>query len=936
MQQVKDEITRANFVKLNNFNYNNKIRANHKHKVIVEELLGKKKNILKSIERKIETEYLSTQGKTLPLGFPKYTSPILTKLTSLKGIEEFIKKASEAKKAVHNYNVKLQEADLIVIAHKMKLIYINDLKNIVKLIPSEIKFPSTTLKFNPYTIPKNLESLTLEELKDQMYKASIAKIDNEAYKLDNDERVEHAKVLQELVNKRIAFLTGMTLETKYISTQHQIITLKYPTQTFDLSGNPTLSQVEEKIKEKRNAQVQAHKYNVELKKADSAATLEKKKDELRNLIQDILGNPKLSYSDISTHLTFNRYSISDSAINDLKTLQKVEEQIIMAKIAKIENIAYNKSIKLNYEHKLANNELLKAKKVLLTSITPESKYVSTHNQVIDLKYPTTPSFSSVTLLNIDQHIIDAQYMRKQAHNYNVKLKKADLVAYVQDLKAIEIPAKVEFTGVTSSLPFVVYAIPTNIGALTLEKVKDEIIKARLAKIADINYNNNIKEEHKYNANANALLQSKINLLASIIIEPEYFSNQNQVLSLKYEVYIERDLNGASLSAIEHYIADKLYLREKAHDYNALLKKADSDAKAQKFLLVKREELRNIEKKLPARLVLLGATTSLIFNEYQPHNNIDSLTLEEVKKSIAQANVAVPQNLAYNIALKINYVHKLIMAKLLESKKELLRHINIESKYISTQGQTSTLKYPDNIALPQLDGATLEQVVQLIKDRLELQKAASNYNFVLREIDAKIIGKVNLNHYIKQLKEISIPTKTSFEGITSLLHFNIYSIPTNIGDLTLEQVQVEIQKANNAKAENIAYNADIINNHKHKLEADKFLESEKHNLGEIEIMPKYVSSHGLSIDLQYPTYQKPSAEQLASATLQQVLQFIKVALAAQVAANTYNLALGEADFLADDAISEPAQEETVSFGLSDVLSIPQDPTEDTFAIYALNN
>ena len=89
----------------------------------------------------------------------------------------------------------------------------------------------------------------------------------------------------------------------------------------------------------------------------------------------------------------------------------------------------------------------------------------------------------------------------------------ELIRLKNQLKAVHIPSKVVFKGITSKLIFNTYTIPSNIDDLTLKQVKDEIIRAKNAKINNEKYNKDTTNKHELQIKL-ADEQTRINALTS--------------------------------------------------------------------------------------------------------------------------------------------------------------------------------------------------------------------------------------------------------------------------------------------------------------------------------------------------------------------------------------------------------------------------------------
>ncbi|MCK5867667.1 MAG: hypothetical protein KAG14_04645, partial [Mycoplasmataceae bacterium] len=388
-------------------------------------------------------------------------------------------------------------------------------------------------------------------------------------------------------------------------------------------------------------------------------------------------------------------------------------------------------------------------------------------------------------------------------------------------------------------------------------------------------------------------------LESIAIEPEYISTQGQTVTPGFPTYNAPSLTRAAKEQLEKYVQEKLLVKNLAHVYNEKLKEADLAAMiaiTSANLLKYINQLKAII--IPTKVVFKDMATIRYFNSYTLPTNIEDLTIEQVKEEIVKAKAAKTDNNAYNRDINAKHKYKLLVDKLLEEQKDHLKKIIIEPEYVSIQGQRLTLAYPI-YERPALKDATPQQLEQFIEEKVAVQKAAHIYNDKLKKAD--LYASENLLKYVNQLKAIIVPTKVVFSGITTSLTFNVYTVPSDIDDLTLEQIKKEIIKAKAAKTQNIAYNKDI--NAKYKLSADKLLQEQKNHLTSIIIEHEYISTQGQIMTPGYPNY---TGHLLMGATLQEVEQYIRDKLAIQRLANSYNTKLKEADLVAKNLMISKAR------------------------------
>ena len=197
-----------------------------------------------------------------------------------------------------------------------------------------------------------------------------------------------------------------------------------------------------------------------------------KKEYLKHLIQNLRNiHIESEYLSTESQTVTPGYPSYKAPILNGATAQQVEKFINKKRKVKEAAFIYNFRLKeadkaaiILAEYIKTLNEVLTMEKQLFKSITIESKYISTHSQTVTQEYPDykEPLLTQITSLNIDKLTEHKQNAQIKAHNYNIKLKEADLNAYKHDLGEITLPEKLVWEGAITSLVFDKYQIPTNL------------------------------------------------------------------------------------------------------------------------------------------------------------------------------------------------------------------------------------------------------------------------------------------------------------------------------------------------------------------------------------------------------------------------------------------------------------------------------------------
>ncbi|MCK5867224.1 MAG: hypothetical protein KAG14_02405, partial [Mycoplasmataceae bacterium] len=596
-------------------------------------------------------------------------------------------------------------------------------------------------------------------------------------------------------------LASIMIESKCAPAQGRIVTSGYPTYSQPDLTTATLAQVEQYITAKLAAKNAAHAYNEKLKETDKQVEeLIRLKTELKSIH---IPN-KVVFKDITSTLVFNIYTIP-SNIDHLNTRQ-LKNAITNANEAKNDNEAYNENINANHNHKVSA-ALLQIKKDYLINMVIELKYISTQAQVTAPGYPTysQPVLTTATLLQVEQYIVDKLVAQNAAHAYNEKLKEEDkqikeLIRLRSDLKAIHIPSKVVFEGVTSTLIFNTYTIPSDIDDLNAKQLREVIINANKAKNDNEAYNRDINANHNHEVFA-TLLEIKKEILKNLVI-PTKIIYIGATTALKFNPYVKPtndEIDGLSIEGVNKDISKT---NNAIHDNNlynkAILEEVQkANDRAIAYLRIELNSLILLKQTRPNP----GVVMVLSFDHYKPVN-INSMSEEQLKIAIGKVKEANKNNENYNNEANTKNKEQIVKINKLKSIASTMI-----SEKIATSTDIPTHKFEKYTLPSNLESLT---IIELEKEIVIAQQVVINDKIYNEEViasnkNAKVAAKILQNKKkillsIEQPKELT----TSFK-ITMTIHFENYTLPTDLDSLSLEQINYEITIANNIKNHNNRYN-----------------------------------------------------------------------------------------------------------------------------------
>ena len=323
-------------------------------------------------------------------------------------------------------------------------------------------------------------------------------------------------------------------------------------------------------------------------------------------------------------------------------------------------------------------------------------------------------------------------LKKLIAKFNEEIRTNILLQTKKEiLKSLVIPTKMIYIGATTTLKFNPYVKPTNdeIDSLSVEGVNKAISKTNNA-IHDNNLYNKaiLREIQKANDKTITYLRMELN---SLTLLKQIIPNPGVVVVLSFNNYKPVNINSMSKEQLKRVISKVKEANKNNANYNNEVNAKNKEQRT------KINKLKSIASTIISKKIATSADIPTHkFEKYTLPDNVESLTIVELKKEIAIAQQIVINDKIYNEEMIASNKNAKVAAKVLHDKKKVLLSIKQPKELITSFKIAMTIHFENYTPPTDLDSLSLEQTNHEITIANNIKNHNNRYNNLLK---SKIIA-----------------------------------------------------------------------------------------------------------------------------------------------------------------------------------------------------